>query len=316
MLEAVPQLDEREDLTGHVAVLAPPADLVVVELGVRVPERRRLRVLVDVALPALRRDRTERAAAVDQRDRAADPAGDLARGVRRAFDLGRARVAAATASCSCASTSSACASGSRPMQNSVHEDGARPARRARHAACSRRGTGCASPRRRAPRSRAAPRRPTDDQRARRRRSTPAAIDSVSSVPPEYDSANTSVRGPTNAGVRYCLSTVTGTGSVAVRDRREHVARDPRPAHAEHDDVVDRRRPAGRSDGPTSRPRPRARRRELLRQARDRVEETRGNRRWRHGRSRLERRADAVGLGLREQALVLGVARRSRPRRPA
>src|SRR5690348_6903118 len=41
---------------------------------------------------------------------------------------------------------------------------------------------------------------------------PAVIDSVSSVSPEYDNANTSVCGPTNAGVRYCFSTVTGTGS--------------------------------------------------------------------------------------------------------
>src|SRR6478672_2555920 len=41
---------------------------------------------------------------------------------------------------------------------------------------------------------------------------PAAIDRVSSVSPEYDSANTRLCGPTNAGVRYCLSTVTGTGS--------------------------------------------------------------------------------------------------------
>ena len=34
VLEAVPQLDERDQLAGDVAVLAPAADLVVVELGV------------------------------------------------------------------------------------------------------------------------------------------------------------------------------------------------------------------------------------------------------------------------------------------
>src|SRR5689334_802649 len=44
------------------------------------------------------------------------------------------------------------------------------------------------------------------------RCAPAAIDSVSSVSPEYESANTRLCGPTNAGVRYCLSTDTGTGS--------------------------------------------------------------------------------------------------------
>ena len=86
VLEAVAQLDDREELTGHVAVLTPRTDLVVVELGVGVPERGRLRVLVDVALPAHRGHRAERAAAVDQRDRAPDPARELARGVRLAFD--------------------------------------------------------------------------------------------------------------------------------------------------------------------------------------------------------------------------------------
>src|SRR4051812_3687003 len=41
---------------------------------------------------------------------------------------------------------------------------------------------------------------------------PRVIDTVSSVSPEYDSANASVPGPTNAGVRICFSTETGTGS--------------------------------------------------------------------------------------------------------
>src|SRR5918995_3910552 len=81
VLEAVPQLHEREELTCDVAVLAPPADLVVVELGVGVPERRRLGVLVHVALPALRGDGTESAAAVEDRDRRPDPPRDLARRV-------------------------------------------------------------------------------------------------------------------------------------------------------------------------------------------------------------------------------------------
>src|SRR5680860_765150 len=41
---------------------------------------------------------------------------------------------------------------------------------------------------------------------------PLVMSSVSSVPPEYDNAKTRVRGPTNAGGRIRLSTVTGTGS--------------------------------------------------------------------------------------------------------
>ena len=124
VLEAVPQLDEREDLPGDVAVLAPAADLVVVELGVRGPERGCLRVLVDVALPAHRRDRAERAAAVDERDRAVDPAGELARRVRRARRPRAGTGRAGAPSCSCASTSSACASGSSPIRNSVTNSGA------------------------------------------------------------------------------------------------------------------------------------------------------------------------------------------------
>ena len=61
VLEPVPELHECHQLAGHVAVLSPRADLVVVELRVRVPVRGRLRVLVDVTLPAVRGDRTERA---------------------------------------------------------------------------------------------------------------------------------------------------------------------------------------------------------------------------------------------------------------
>src|ERR1041385_3569728 len=38
----------------------------------------------------------------------------------------------------------------------------------------------------------------------------AVASSVSSVPPEYDTAKNNVPGPTNRGARYCLSTVTGT----------------------------------------------------------------------------------------------------------
>ncbi len=38
----------------------------------------------------------------------------------------------------------------------------------------------------------------------------AVASSVSSVPPEYDTAKNRVCGPTNRGARYCLRTVTGT----------------------------------------------------------------------------------------------------------
>jgi hypothetical protein len=48
VLEVVAQLDQREDLTCDVAVLTPTTDLVVVQLGIGVPERGRFGVLVHV----------------------------------------------------------------------------------------------------------------------------------------------------------------------------------------------------------------------------------------------------------------------------
>ena len=93
MLEVVAQLHEREELTRHVAVLAPAADLVVVELGIGVPERGRLGVLVHVALPALGGDGAEGAAAVEDRDRRPDPPGDLARRVGGGVDVTTALLA-------------------------------------------------------------------------------------------------------------------------------------------------------------------------------------------------------------------------------
>src|SRR5262245_44435141 len=89
------ELDEREQLPGHVAVLAPAADLVVVELGVLVPERGGLRILVHTALPAVRGDTPERAAAVEDRDRATELPRDLARRIRGARHAARTTVAPA-----------------------------------------------------------------------------------------------------------------------------------------------------------------------------------------------------------------------------
>jgi len=54
----------------------PADDLVVVELGNRVVEGGQLRVLVDLALPAIG-DRRGQPAAVEERHRAVDPGGDL-----------------------------------------------------------------------------------------------------------------------------------------------------------------------------------------------------------------------------------------------
>ena len=52
VLELVAQVHEREQLAGHVAVLAEALDLVVAQLRVGVPERRGVGVLVHLVLPA------------------------------------------------------------------------------------------------------------------------------------------------------------------------------------------------------------------------------------------------------------------------
>ena len=191
VLEAVPQLDEGHELARHVAVLTPRADLVVVELGIRVPERGRLRVLVDVALPAVRGDRAERAAAVDQRDRATDPARELTRRVRRALDLGLAGIAAPTRAAPARARAARARSGASPMRNSVTSErrDQRADRGARQEPVGARDVQAAvlvGELRRA-------RRRARSRRAARRSSTaPVAIDTVSSVSPEYDTANASV----------------------------------------------------------------------------------------------------------------------------
>ena len=85
------------------------------------------------------------------------------------------------------------------------------ARRSRRAAGTLPGTGDAARRRR----RATPARspPHEIATSCAPRSTALdAIETVSSVLPEYDTAIASVSGPTNAGVRICFSTVIGTGS--------------------------------------------------------------------------------------------------------
>ena len=132
----MPQLHDGEQLARDVAVLAPRADLVVIELGIEVPERRRLRILVDVALPPVRRDRAELTAAVDERDRAPDLARRAhAQGWRHLRRSAGTRRAGA-ASCSCAITRLACAPARQPAAEQRDRDRCdeRSERRARQVA--------------------------------------------------------------------------------------------------------------------------------------------------------------------------------------
>ena len=203
------------ELAGDVAVLAPAADLVVVELGVLVPERGRLGVLVDVALPAVwprprRARRRRRSSGIVRPIRRASSRA----GLRRALDRRAARVAPAGRAAACAARPAAVRARAAGPCGTATRTAARPgAPSAARGMRARRARRCAArPRSARQPGELAAARDGDELRARLERA-PCAIDSVSSVSPEYDTANTSVPGPTNAGVRYCLSTVTGTGSV-------------------------------------------------------------------------------------------------------
>jgi hypothetical protein len=76
MLCIVTQIDQRHHLTGDVTVLTPPRNLVVPELGIDREERRALRVLVDLRLPAHGRRCAHGLGAVDERQGAPDTPGD------------------------------------------------------------------------------------------------------------------------------------------------------------------------------------------------------------------------------------------------
>ncbi len=68
-----------EDLPRHVTVLAPRADLVVAEVRCRSRPGRHLAVAVGLELPVVGDGGANRSAAVEQRQRTADPAGDPTR---------------------------------------------------------------------------------------------------------------------------------------------------------------------------------------------------------------------------------------------
>ncbi len=182
-----------------------------VELGVGVPERGRLGVLVDVALPPVRGDRAERAAAVEEWDRAIDLPRQLARGVRDAFDVGPAGVASL-----------------RELRLRVHEQRVR-ARREPEAEQHRaqRGDqradgGAGQVARRARHVQRAARRARSVRARRRTRPRPAGRP-AGAAPRAIETRLLGVAGvrhrrtracarPTYAGVRICFSTLTGTGS--------------------------------------------------------------------------------------------------------
>ena len=291
-----------------------------------VPERRRLRVLVDVGLPPHRRDRAERATAVDR-------AGSCARSGGRARAPGCARprppgthASRRRPSCCCAPTSSACASGSSPSaeQRDEQRRDQRAERGARHVA--RRDRGRAARRRRSTSVGERAAAPDRDDVGPGVAARPSPSTASPRCRPSTTRANTSVCGPTNAGVRYCLSTVTGTGSAPLATAASTspaMPDPPMPSTTMLRDVVGRRERGGRPVAASARPAlVSARRVELLRaaSARPRSRKLRASSLGRR-RDRPSRHASKVGRmpsasACATQPLVLGVARRSRPRRRA
>ncbi len=202
VLEAVPELDQGDQLTGDVAVLSPAADLVVVQLGVRVPERRRLGVLVHVGLPAHRGDRR-------RSGRRRTPTGSCRRSGERSRAPGwtarRPRGGTDRVGAPAAPEPSPTmrAPRARARSGRGRRRAERPGRPAPRSACirgGRRREGRPAPRRDRP-TRPRSTRPRPARRVPAR--TPPAR-AVSSVSPEYDTAKARVRGPTNPGRWYCL----------------------------------------------------------------------------------------------------------------
>ena len=230
---------EGEQLARDVAVLTPAADLVVVELGIRVPERGRLRVLVHRLLPAQRRDRAE-PAACRRRAGSCGRSGARARGPGCAAPStsGAALVAAVRELLLRAATRPRAPRAACPCGTAITDNGATSAPSAA------RGTGMPSGHGRCTRpcSRASSR----ERAARRDRVTSCAP--ASSAPSRHRRASLRCRPSTrprrraSAGRRSRRAVLLqhGDGHRQRRraDGRDDVAGDARSAHAEHDDVVE------------------------------------------------------------------------------
>src|SRR5215211_5586479 len=298
VLEVVPQLHEREDLTRHVAVLAPPADLVVVELGVGIPERRRLCVLVHVALPALRGDGPEGAAAVEDRDRRPDPPRDLARWIGGRVDVSAALLAPGRELAPRrVEPLPRAGKEAHPLEHHEQRRQERADRGAREVP-GRTGHVYRAP---LPRQGFQLSASTDGDEARARVERagghPQGLVGVARV---RDCESERARSDETRRADL-LEHDHGYGERRIGDGGEHVAGDPRTAHAEHDDVVDvgRRRKVDRIERLSRAPMGLG---ELLGESADRVEKPH---RVRHALG-LERRLDPLGLRLAHQPAVLGV----------
>jgi hypothetical protein len=267
VLEAVPQLDERDELAGDVAVLAPCADLVVVELGIRVGERGRLRVLVHIAFPPVGRHRPDGSPAVDQRNGAPDLASELPRGVRGAFDL-RAALIAALRELRLRAHQHRVRAGREP--HAVHDRAqGRDQRADRGTRQESRGAGNVKT--------AGVARDAFELAAARDGNKLRALLGRAARHRECLLGSARVRhgerqrvGPDECGRAHLLQHADRHRHLVVERRRDDVARDSRAPHAEHHDVSDRVGPRQRVG--VHHRRRLVGRRQLLRQPRDRIEE--------------------------------------------
>ena len=203
-LAGMAQQHERHGLTRHVPTLAPTGQLVVGQLGQRRREGRRLGVEVHLRLPPLRRHGRRAGRAVDQRDGAPEPAGQ--RGGRRARHQERIPAPSQRSLQPPAPPPRGRAPTLPGPARPAGAPSSPPARRApwnhrrRRSLLERTGVGHQGSPASAARAASAPlgSPPTATTVAPRSTAFSAAV-SVSAVPPEDETARTSVSAPTKAG---------------------------------------------------------------------------------------------------------------------
>ena len=234
-LVVVAEQDERQDLAGDVAVLAPAGDLAVDHVGQLAGPGRGLGALVELRLPAGGGHAAERAAAVDDRHGAGQAAGQVDGQV-----VVGGQLVAPGAELVDGGGDPVPGAGEEAERVEGLEDRARPGRRCGRgwapasSAAGRKTVGASCESARAPR-----RPPLVTAKSRPPASTQVvAAATVSGESPEAEMATTRVEASTNDGGSKPLWTTSGHRHERPGDRGEQVADPAGGTGAEHEDVGD------------------------------------------------------------------------------